>query len=230
MTDQLTAMTALTETEQSRLQHEEAAIEHGAQQVGTALATIRDQRLYRGTHVTFASYCQQRWGISNRHANRQIMAAEIAGKLGPIGPTLTESQARELAPLRDQPQQMRETWQRANDATGGQPTAAAIREAREPAPSWVEPDTGEILDAEIVDEPAPAPAQRRASRQPLPKFANDTAWGLRKSVERAQRVIDDDRYTHNADQVANAMRGHLTYTVETCQRLLDRINNQQQEG
>jgi hypothetical protein len=78
----------------------EAVIERGLTtfvEVGEALATIRDARLYKDTHGTFEDYCRERWGFSRRHSNRLIEAAEVVGILGPIGPTVTnEGQARAL--------------------------------------------------------------------------------------------------------------------------------------
>ena len=45
-------------------------------EVGNALLTIRDLHLYRQTHSTFESYCQERWAIGRKHAWRLIGAAE----------------------------------------------------------------------------------------------------------------------------------------------------------
>ncbi|MDH2424857.1 hypothetical protein [Sphaerisporangium sp. TRM90804] len=78
----------------------------------------------------------------------------------------TESQARELAPLLDKPEKLRETWNHAVQGAGGKPTAAAVRQAREvvaPKPTPLRtappvtptPEVVEVVDAEIVeDDPA----------------------------------------------------------------------------
>src|SRR5262245_60804584 len=45
----------------------EAIIERGKKtfvEVGLALCSIKDKRLYRQTHTNFQSYCVQRWGFS----------------------------------------------------------------------------------------------------------------------------------------------------------------------
>jgi hypothetical protein len=100
-------------------------------EVGGALASIRDRRLYRTSHATFEDYCRDRWGLSSRHANRTIEAAKVAGILGPIGPVpANEAQARELAPLLGDPAALRETWQRAVESAAGRPTAADVAAAR----------------------------------------------------------------------------------------------------
>lgn len=93
----------LTSAERDELLRCESIIERGLNtfyEVGTALAEIREQRLYRNTHDTFEAYCRERWQMSRIHAHRLIDAAEVISNLLPIGNTpTTESQARELAPL-----------------------------------------------------------------------------------------------------------------------------------
>lgn len=112
----------------------EAVIERGLEtftQVGEALVEIRDGRLYRAEFPDFDAYCRDRWGMSKRHANRTIEAAEIAGVLGPIGPT-SESHARALSPLKDEPERMREAFQKATaeaEAAGSKLTADRIKAA-----------------------------------------------------------------------------------------------------
>lgn len=112
-----------------RLTDAEAVIERGLAtfvEVGAALMSIRDDRLYRVEYGTFEDYCRERWGMSNRHANRLVEAAEITLTLGPIGPT-SESQARELSGLA--PDVAAEVMQAA--AESGKVTAASIRDARQ---------------------------------------------------------------------------------------------------
>jgi hypothetical protein len=107
----------------------EATIERGLatfREVGAALLRIRDERLYRNSHTTFEEYVRERWGFSKPYAHRQIQAAEIAGVV-PVG---TERQARELAPVKGDPEQVREAWAEANRRSGGKPTAADVRESR----------------------------------------------------------------------------------------------------
>lgn len=94
------------------LAQREAVIERGLNtfiEVGEALAAIRDKRLYREQYATFEDYCANRWGWKRAHAYRMIEAAEVVQELSPIGDTplpTTESQARELVPLRDDPEAM----------------------------------------------------------------------------------------------------------------------------
>ena len=69
----------LPEAEREQLEQCEETIRKGLKTffvVGSALVTIRDLRLYRASHPTFESYCQQRWGIGRRYAWKVIGAAE----------------------------------------------------------------------------------------------------------------------------------------------------------
>lgn len=109
----------------------EAVIERGLGtfvEVGNALITIRDGRLYRQGHDTFESYCQERWGLSRKRAYDLTGAAEVVGALSPMGDTpkpVNERQARELAPLKDEPEKMADAMR----AAGPDPTARSIKDA-----------------------------------------------------------------------------------------------------
>lgn len=126
-------MDTLTEDETDRLHELEGVIGAGLEtfvQVGQALLEVRDSRLYRAEYGTFEEYCRERWGMGRAHVYRMMDGAEVAAILSPIGDTpTTESQARELAPLRDDPEEMREVWQEASK--DGKPTAKKIKAARE---------------------------------------------------------------------------------------------------
>ncbi len=69
-------------------------------------------------------------------------------------------------------------------------------------------------------DPEPAKSARRSS---LPDAANKAGWELRRAVERVERVIADDRFTANKEQVATQLRSHLTYVAEAMPGLLDVI-------
>ena len=82
----------------------EARIEQGLAtfiDVGTALLTIRDERLYRENHTTFESYCRARWDFTRAYAYRLIDAAQITRNLSPNRRQTPESewQARPLVGL-----------------------------------------------------------------------------------------------------------------------------------
>lgn len=103
----------LTSDETKQLEHCESVITGGLDTfyaVGSALAEIREARLYRGAYVTFEGYCQGKWGMSRRNANYLIQGAGVVENLGTIVPLpSTESQTRELAPL--DPELQKAVWQ-----------------------------------------------------------------------------------------------------------------------
>ena len=118
----------------ARLAERETVIERGLGtfvEVGTALAEIRDDRLYRAKFATFEDYCQERWNLKRAHAYRMIDAAAAVSPIGDTGLPMpaNEGQARELA--RVPVDQRAEIWEETLDRTEGKPTAAAIRETVE---------------------------------------------------------------------------------------------------
>jgi hypothetical protein len=97
--------------------------------VGAALAVIRDKKLYRGTHPTFADYVGERWNMSRAQAYRLLNLNEVVQDLSPTGDIPNERQARELSKV--EPEQRAEVWQDAKEETGNKPTAKAVKEAVE---------------------------------------------------------------------------------------------------
>jgi hypothetical protein len=92
----------LSAAEQERLGDLETVVERGFAafvEVGRALVAIRDERLYRATHPSFAAYLGERWAISRSRAYRLIAAAEVAVVVSPVGDIPNERQARELVPI-----------------------------------------------------------------------------------------------------------------------------------
>lgn len=103
----------LTSEECTALAAHEAVITRGLQtfyDVGTALAAIRDGRLYRDEHGTFEDYCQERWNISRPRAYQFIDAANVRANLSTNVDTLpaNEAQARVIAQL--PPEQQASAW------------------------------------------------------------------------------------------------------------------------
>lgn len=95
------AGTALTKSEQSTFEELEAIVEAHKDswfKAGVALAQIRDGRLYRASHKTFAQYLHERWDMGRSQAYRLIDASETV-TLSPIGDKLksaNEAVVREL--------------------------------------------------------------------------------------------------------------------------------------
>lgn len=66
---------------------------------------------------------------------------------------------------------------------------------------------------------------RKSPRRPLIETSRHAGLELIAAVERVERVFTDDRFPAEAEQVAPQLRNHLTSAIETCQGLLDRIND-----
>jgi N6-adenosine-specific RNA methylase IME4 len=117
----------LDQSEDWGLSQWESVIERCNWAKAYALREIREKRLYLETHFTWEAYCEEKHGLSKRHADRLIAAIPSVENLGPIGPKFsTESQIREVVSL--PPARQREVWQAAVEtAPEGKITASHIR-------------------------------------------------------------------------------------------------------
>jgi len=125
-------LSPLNSAEASALNHCERRVSEGLERfrdVGLALASIRDNRLYRATHATFEDYCRERWGWSARRGYQLMDAAEaLAGLPEECEPLVhTERAARELAKV--EPSNRAEVLAKAAQAGPGPVTAKAIKQA-----------------------------------------------------------------------------------------------------
>jgi hypothetical protein len=117
----------------ARLKQCEAIIERGLAtfvEVGRALLCIRDEALYYEDYASFDDYCRERWDFRRETADRYVRAAEVIALVNPMGlpEPRSERVARELAPLRDDPVHLRETWDEVIERHGPSPTAEQVRE------------------------------------------------------------------------------------------------------
>lgn len=178
----------LSKTGERRLAEAESAIERGLStfwEVGGALMQIRDERLYRADFATFEDYCQQRWNMTRRRANQLVEAAQM----GTMVPIENERQGRVLAPLKEDPTEVREVYaeaQRRGDTTAA--GLASVVAERHPK----------------VDNPAPggggAPAtdDRPASSPPAPTPDEQFRDSLRTALNQALRLTTQfDNHTRN---------------------------------
>jgi hypothetical protein len=149
---------ALTAVDATDLHDLEQVVEQGLAtfvEVGKALATIKDRRLYRETHETFEAYCSERWGISRSYAYRQIDGAQVAEIVSPNGDSpapASEAVARELAPLKNDPEKAREAWGNVVELHGPKPTAGQVRETVEKKKPAKKPAKKKTPKAYSVDE------------------------------------------------------------------------------
>jgi hypothetical protein len=139
--------------------------------VGTALAEIRDSRLYRATHETFEAYCRGRWGMGKRYANYQIESARVATALGTIVPTTpaTESQARPLTRL--EPPQQVEAWKAATDKAAAEDRPVTAKDVRAAVTAM---RREEVNQTEATEQDKPQEEQQPA-RGPASQPVNSNA-------------------------------------------------------
>ena len=94
MSDNIINEKSLTVSETNRLKELENVVKGNFLafvQVGTALAEIRDKRLYRNDeNRTWEGYCRELWDMSRQHAERMIACGNVIENLktAPIGAVL----------------------------------------------------------------------------------------------------------------------------------------------
>ncbi len=183
----MTENQSLTRTEQKRLAALEAVVEAAKVdamaafvQLGSALREIREGRLYRATHSTWAVYCRDRHGIDYHHADRWIGAARVNANLTEAEFTVlptTESQARHIRTR--PPDEQRLLWAEILTETGGaQPTAADVRRV-------VERRTLTVGGRPALLEKHPALTERLTDGGPKP--------ALEEVLQLAPELADDKR-------------------------------------
>ncbi|PWU16773.1 MAG: hypothetical protein C5B50_12780 [Verrucomicrobia bacterium] len=120
----------LAPSEQKQLEDCEFIIASGWDhfvKVGRALATIRDQKLYRQSFKNFEEYCSTKWHYTRHYAYRLIDAAQTTQVLLTIVnilPPANEAQVRPLIGL--DPQDAKTAWNNAVKAAEGKPIAASL--------------------------------------------------------------------------------------------------------
>ena len=123
-------MEILNIEESHELERCEVVIKQGLNtfiEVGQALMTIKEKRLYRINFKTFEDYCIERWAISKPRAYQLIEAANVMIGLSTIVDVLpqTESQTRPLTSL--EPEIQKEVWKEVVETHGEKITAAKVQ-------------------------------------------------------------------------------------------------------
>ena len=191
------ALTPIPKEEAERLEECEATISKGLThfvEVGKALIEVKEYRLYRATHATFAEYCRERWSMAKSQAYRVMEAAQIVGilpmKAGERAPLEGESSTDDLSPNGDTQEslpapksegsirplttlpkeEVASTYERAVEIAGGEaPTAAqtqqAVEEKRNELAQAMGFKTPEQANDALEDKPAaPAPPPSEGMR------------------------------------------------------------------
>jgi hypothetical protein len=159
---------------------------------GKALQTVRDARLYRGTHNTFEEYIEQRWDMSVRQAYRLIAAWPVAERVSPVGPDLTESQVRELLPVADShgPDAAAVVYQAVAETDGVRVTASVLHDVVAILPrDYFDPAEAvrQIRDYLNRDQAAPLPPAAAPVR--LLKLFSGPAG---RTISKLEEVAADD--------------------------------------
>ncbi|MEV6504845.1 hypothetical protein AB0M61_01825 [Streptomyces sp. NPDC051642] len=98
------------------------------------------------------------------------------------------------------------------------------RPAARPAPEpnvWVEPGADEVVDAELVDEPARLEPPK-PKRRPLPEAFTDAGRDLARAAERLTRLTEDDRFPKNRETTHHQvpeLLGALDHTTRLVQAM-----------
>ena len=122
----------LTKAEAASLAKCEQIIERGLAtfyDVGRALLTIGEQKLYRASYDSFEAYCSHRWGFDRTYGYRLIGSAKVIDvlKASPIGDKalpLCEAQARPLVNLTAA--EIPDVWREVLDRAGSQRVTATL--------------------------------------------------------------------------------------------------------
>jgi len=145
----------LSPQERATLRHCENAVYKGLKtfyEVGDALKTIRNQRLYREHFASFRAYCRARWGFEAARARQFIAAADVfkdVADVSDVQPT-NEAQMRSLSHLDTEHRQ--QVWRLATAKTA-QPTEALIKETiREVVPQELEERNIAATDTAVLVE------------------------------------------------------------------------------
>ena len=125
-------MQILNIDESHELERCEVVIKQGLQtfiEVGQALMTIREKRLYRIGFKTFEDYCTGKWGMVQQSATRLIRAYETVTNLQsePMGSVLPQSE-RQTRPLTSlEPEIQKEVWKEVVKTHGDNITTAKVQ-------------------------------------------------------------------------------------------------------
>jgi hypothetical protein len=183
----------LSSAQADRFGELEAIVERGQQtfiEVGSALAEIRESRLYRADHPTFEDYCRDRWAFVASRGRQLIAAAETVTSVTVDGlpAPANEAVARALVPLLGDPERLREAWSEVVAEHGQKPTAEQVREHVEPRRE--KPPTRAASIKRMADRVTGK--RSGATAKPTPEAATPRDWGRLSDYVRATRDIRDE--------------------------------------
>jgi hypothetical protein len=188
---------------------------------GKELAVVRAEKLWRITHDSFDHYTHEEWGMGERNAGHLIDAAEV----GTLVPISNVGQARALAPLKNDPVQIREVFEEAEARAGGvSPSATTLKEiivrrredANEHLRELWRPEQLKLFEENRY---LALPSGEKEARDP--------------QRERERRVRDYKRIGSVAAQFINGWLGTeygLAVPVRSCRELRKEVKNEPEKG
>lgn len=108
--------------------HLERKVDAAFYEAGKALMELRDRRLYRSTHPSWESYCQERFGFSHQNGDKKIAAAKVVDVLEQNGCQLLPSSGEQAYPLSKlvEDEQKVEVWEELTQE-GKRPSGKKVR-------------------------------------------------------------------------------------------------------
>lgn len=205
----------LSADEAQILAHYEEVIARGIKtfvEVGRALMTIRDRKLYRANYATFEAYCRERWDLSRPYAYQLIDAAVVVENLSGITDIVPVNEAQAQPLTRLPPEEQMEVWAEVVK------TAPASGVTAKHVKTTISRVKGQTTGATQAKPAATAPAPRRPPRLVVQE---GLVWGLRE--------VSD----HDAWDVLSSLWGGLDALAPKYQSLrgmLDRVQRQFPKG
>jgi hypothetical protein len=220
----------LTKEEQHELERCEVVIKQGLEtfiEVGQALMTIRDKRLYRLEYTRFEDYCRDRWGMTRMRASQLINAADVIDNLnvnhGLQTPT-SERQARPLTKL--EPEIQREAWAEVTERHKDAPEKITAKEVEQVARQW-QPYSEELKQAKAdnapnVFNPEPKPVETiltevvQKKKAHMSNNSGNNEWYTPGCyIESARTVMGSINLDPASSVIANeAVKAETIYTAE----------------
>lgn len=165
-----------------RLKALESTIEKSAQAVwdmAEALKEIREDELWKETHDSWTAYCEDRWGIDYKWANKTIQAIEVRRQLSSDASRRPPKHVKHASELASVPEDdRRRVWSRAVEK------AEADGKSEPSLHRHLTPAIREYKQDQEAAAPKPSPEERRASE------AHEAASQMRSSAETFLRRVE----------------------------------------